>query len=385
LRRQSKPGTINIGEHPACSIKKKPEGPRRNHRLRRIVPRGLLTLALLSLCAPSPAHCQPTYQANLAAASNRIASQQLPDGAILTDSTSIDPYFANYAAIGWLSDTRVNRIPAVEAWIKWYIAHLNWPDSEGLRGTVYNYSYDPATHVETSTGAYDSADANAATFLQLADALWNTNDPSAQALIKTTIGEYNLNLTGNVITGLQQPNGLVNAAPNYKVEYLMDNAEDWAGLQAFAHLASRVWNDTTAQNWYQAHASGIQSAIQSVLYIPATRLYYPYAGSTAPDMATFYPDAVAQLWPGLEGVVTPAQAKISYANFLNAWPGWTGLSFATESSPYPWCAISYAAYLAGDTPSINKYIATLHAKRVQLDPGEAGWFMRTNAALAALH
>ena len=357
--------------------------------LKRIAPH---SLSVVLLYAAVPAFCQANYQANLTATSNYIATQQLADGAILTSSTEIDPYFANYAAIGWIKDDKLSRISDVESWINWYIDHFNWPDARGLYGTVYNYTYDPSTGVETSTGTYDSADAYAATFLQLIEALWNTNNAGAQSFIKNTIGEYDLNVVGNIITDLQQSNGLVYVEPNYKVEYLIDNAEDWAGLEAFANLAYQAWDDTDTQSWYQAHASGIQSGIQNVLYIPSTKLYYPYAGSSAPNMSTFYPDAVSQLWPGLQGAVTGAQANTSYTKFDAAWPGWTSLSFDTKSNPFPWCAISYAAFLAGDTRSVSNYIFTIQNKYVDVAPafpwpfypGEGGWFMRTNAAMGGL-
>ena len=120
--------------------------------LKRIAPH---SLSVVLLCAAVPAFCQVNYQANLTATSNYIAAQQLADGAILTSSTEIDPYFANYAAIGWIKDDKLSRISDVESWINWYIDHFNWPDSQGLYGTVYNYTYDPSSGVETSTGTYD--------------------------------------------------------------------------------------------------------------------------------------------------------------------------------------------------------------------------------------
>jgi hypothetical protein len=349
-------------------------------------------LSVVLLCAGLPANCIANYRSNLTAASNFIASRQLADGAILKSDTEIDPYFANYAAIGWIKDARASRISDAESWINWYIGHFNWPDSQGLYGTVYNYTYDPSTGVETSSGTYDSADAYAATFLQLIEALWNTDNAGARSFIKSTVGEYDFNIVGNVITDLQQSNGLVYAKPSYKVEYLIDNAEDWAGLEALANLAHRAWDDTNTQSWYQAHASNLKSGIQSVLYIPSTQLYYPSAGSSTPNMSTFYPDAVSQLWPGLQGVVTGSQANVSYSKFNEAWPGWTTLSFGTQSNPVPWCAISYAAFLAGDIAGVNNYISTIQDKYVNVDPafqwpfypGEGGWFMRTNAAMDGL-
>ena len=327
------------------------------------------------------------YQDNLTLTGEYISSQQLPDGAILYGNTEIQPYFANVAAAGWLKDNTTSRVRQVENWISWYLAHLNWPDKQGLYGTVYNYTV--SNGVETSTNTYDSADAYAATFLTLAEALWNTGDPGAQSFIQETVGEYALNVIGNVITNLQQANGLVQAMPSYPIEFLMDNSEDYRGLADLANLAQQAWGDTAAQTWYAARAARVRSAIQNTLYLSSTKLYFPYAGSSTPNLKTFYPDAVSQLWPALNGVVSGSQANASYTKFKAAWPGWTLLSFDTSSNPFPWCAIAYAAYLSGDKASVNNYILNIQNQYVDANPafpwpfypGEGGWFMRTNAAV----
>ncbi|MGA8153647.1 MAG: hypothetical protein WB952_22045 [Terriglobales bacterium] len=330
--------------------------------------------------------CAQEHSSNFRKTSAWLERQQLPDGAILYSAHAINPYFANLAAIGWLQDS--SKIPQVEAWMRWYIDHLNWQDYDGLYGTVYNYTY--ADGVETSSNTYDSADSSAATFLTLAAALYNTGSPDAQSFVQNTVGEYILNVTGNVITNLQQSNGLVVAKPDYQIEYLMDNTEDYRGLKDFAALASQAWGDPGAASWYRVHASRIRSGIQSVLYISSTGLYYPYAGSLAPKLSTFYPDAVAQLYPAVQGVVAGSskQAMHSYTAFNGAWPGWTNLSFSSQT-PFPWAVVSYAAYLNGSTSSVKKYSSTIQKKYVNGTPdfswpfycAEGGWFMRVNAAM----
>jgi len=349
----------------------------------------LVLLTAITLSAAVPALAE-TYQNNLTLTGEYISSQQLEDGAILYSSMEIEPYFANLAAIGWLKDNKTSRIPQVENWMSWYLAHLNWPDNQGIHGTVYDYTV--SNGVETSTNRYDSADAYAATFLSLAEALWNTGDSGAQSFIKETLGEYDLNVIGNVITNLQQSNGLVEAMPSYPIEFLMDNSEDYRGLSDFASLAKQAWNDSSTQSRYNTHAARVKSGIQNTLYISSTKLYHPYAGSPAPKLNTFYPDAVSQLWPAVNGVVSGGEANTSYSNFKAAWPGWTTLSFDTSADPFPWCVVSYAAYLAGDKANVNKYIVTIQNKYVDANPafpwpfypGEGGWFMRTNAAMGNL-
>ncbi len=347
-----------------------------------------LLLAVVTLRATVlPAHAHD-YSRDITETSAWLATQQLPDGAMLYTSTEIEPYFANLAAIGWLEDE--TRIPQVEAWMSWYIAHLNWPDRWGEYGTVYDYSVAGIT--ETSLNTFDSADSYAATFLSLAETLWNTGDAGAQSFIKDTIGQYNLKVIGNVITNLQQRNGLVYAMPTHQVEYLMDNSEDYRGLMDFAHLAAQAWGDTAAASWYTAHARAIQAGIQGILYIQSSGLYRPYAGSDAPNLKTWYPDSVAQLYPMVHGVIAPGSSpsKITYAAFNQSWPGWVDLSFNSRDE-FPWVVVSYAAFLTQDKTRVDRYINTIQNRYVLANPmfpwpwygAEAGWFMRVNAGIFA--
>ena len=344
-----------------------------------------LLVVITAWAAMVPVHGED-YARNITATSAWLATQQLPDGGILYTSNEIEPCFANLAAIGWLEDS--TRIPQVEAWMSWYVDHLNWPDRWGEYGTVYDYSVAGVT--ETSLDRFDSADSYAATFLSLAEALWNTGDPSAQAFIKDTVGEYSLNVIGNVITNLQRSNGLVYAMPSDPVEYLMDNSEDYRGLMDFAHLAAQAWGDADAASWYTVHARAIQTGIQSALYVRNSGLYRPYAGSDAPNLKIWYPDSVAQLYPMVQGVIAPgsSRSKLVYAAFNRAWPGWVDLSFNSQDK-FPWVVVSYAAFLARDRARVDRYINTIRNRYLITEPmfrwpwynAEAGWFMRVNAAI----
>jgi hypothetical protein len=361
--------------------------------LNRVVTPLLSSIAAILLIAAS-AECQ-NYQNNITKTSSYIAGQQLADGAILYTSTQIDPYFGNLAAIGWLKDNRTSRIPAVERWMSWYINHFNWPDYNRIYGSVYNYNVN-SSGVETSTGAYDSADSYAATFLTLAEALWNTGDAGARSYIQS-IGWYDFNVVGNVITNLQQSDGLVWAKPDYPIKYTMDNSEDYRGLSDVASLALQAFNDSNSQGWYNAHASSVKSGMQTYLKVPNSDLYYTSLGAAAPNLAAhWYPDATAQLFPITNGVIAAnsTQAQSIYSQFNSAWPGWPQLSFngATGGDPFPWCVVSYAAYLEGDTTRTNQYIVSIQNKYVNVTPsfpwpfytGEGGWFMRTNAGMLGL-
>lgn len=114
--------------------------------------KNIFSLFLAVALAVTPDFAQD-YSYDITKTSASLKRRQLPEGAILYSANGIDPYFANLAAVGWLKDP--SKIPQVEAWMLWYIDHFNWPDSNGLYGTVYNYTY--TNGIETSTNRYDSA------------------------------------------------------------------------------------------------------------------------------------------------------------------------------------------------------------------------------------
>lgn len=361
----------------------------------------LLTMAMLvsyAFCScgggsatstPStPAALTPNYQQNLSKTSAWLASQQLSDGAIEYTSIQIEPYYANLAAIGWLTDS--TKIPQVEAWMNWYIGHLNQTDYNGLTGTVYDYNLSGS--VETPAKTYDSVDSYSATFLTLAETLWNTGNPAAQAFIQN-IGEHDFSVVANNLLVLQQSNGLIIAKPDYAIEYLEDDCEDYRGMMDFANLATQAWGDTATTTLYKAHAATLQSAIQNILFIPSSGLYYSYAGATAPNLGTWYPDSVSQVFPITNGVIAPTsvQAEAVYSKFNAAWRSWPQLNHNGQDS-FPWALVGYASYLMGDSANTNAFLITMQNQYVNVTPdfpwpfytGEGGWFMRTNAGMESL-
>jgi hypothetical protein len=341
----------------------------------------LFACVLATLFAVAPTIAQ-NYEQNITVTKTWLQTQILSDGAILDTSSHINPYFANLAALGMLKGDQT-RISQVKAWITWYINHFNWPDYNGIYGTVYNYTVDGTA--ETSTRDYDSADSYAATFLSLTWALWETGESGAQAFIKG-IGEYDFNVAGNVITNLQQSTGLVYAKPNDQIEFTIDNSEDYRGLMDLADLMVVAWGDTNGSNWYIAHATELQNGIQSVLYDSGLKLYYTSAGAAVTNLAKWYPDSVAQLFPITNGVIAASsgQAKSLYSQFNGAWPAWNKLSFNIQD-PFPWGLVSYAAVLMGDMPRANTYITTIEHKYQGMGfpwpwyCAEAGWYIRTSA------
>ena len=320
------------------------------------------------------------YSTNLAATSNYLASTWIkPDGAIY-HTDFIMPYDANLMALGLLRDPQ--RWPAVRAWMQWYIAHLNYSDKWGLGGTIYDYNVS-STGVETSTNAADSTDSYAATFLSLAWAYYQTGDPSGHAYISSIASQ--LNLVGGVIASTQQSDGLTWAKPDYLIKYLMDNCEVQKGLRDAVSLFTAL-NMPTQASYYKTLADANLQGINGMWMNGVWGWYKGQSGTVyGPTMSTWYPDATAQLFPVLYGVVPASdpRAQQAYAAFNNAWPGWPQLSFTTQDA-FPWILVSGAAAQMGDTARVDQYIQSIQSQYVNVGFGglfydnEGGWFMRTN-------
>jgi hypothetical protein len=320
------------------------------------------------------------FQNNFALTSIWLSTQCRPSGAIIYTDAEIEPYFGNLAALGMCLDPV--RLPQVIAWMKWYVSKLNRPDIWGLTGSIYVYSISP-TGEEISTGNCDSVDSYAATFLSLAWNLWQTGDPASQAYIKSIASA--LDMVGGVITSpkIQQPDGLTFAKPNYQFKYLQDNCEVYHGLSDAVSLFTALGNPTQAAYFSAAAASSIKG-IMTMLVAGEWSVYKGVSGVLqAPNMSTFYPDAMAQLFPVLHGVVEPtsAQAVASYAAFNKAYPTWTSLSFATADDPFPQCLLGVVAKIMGDESRLDDYIASVAVKYVPSFPwpfydSEGGWLMQ---------
>jgi hypothetical protein len=350
------------------------------HRIRAAVPLDVAAVLLFLLSVAYAA--TPGYQSNVGATSRWLATQQLSDGAILYTSSAINPYFSNLAAQGWTKDpTEYGR---VEAWMQWYIAHLNWPDKWSLNGTIYNYTVSGT--VETSTGDADSTDAYAATFLSLAWAYWSTGNPSAQSYIQSVA--YYIDIIGQAVIATQQSDGLTWAKPSYPIKYLMDNCTAYGGLQDAASLFAAL-GGTSKSSYYSQHAAQMKQGIMG-LWLSSEgswAIYRDNAGNElTPNFATWYPDATSQLFPVLYGVVASSQkrAQTIYSKFNSAWPGWPTLSFNSQD-PFPWVTVAAAATQMGDKSRVNRYITTIQNRYVATGfpwPWyclEAGWFIRVNA------
>jgi hypothetical protein len=326
--------------------------------------------------APTPVK-SGSYSSDFSSTSNWLATQFAPSGALLYSTTRINPYYSNLAAIGLVRDPA--RYVQVENWMRWYIGHLNHTDKWGLGGTMYDYNI--VNGQEVSSGDADSTDSYAATFLSLAYAYFATGNPAAQSYVRSIAGQ--LDQIAQVLAKTQQSDGLTWAKPNYQIKYLMDNAEVFRGLADVATLFGSI-GDTAKQNYYGGLAAKCQNGVWSMWLGNYWAVYKDGIGRlAAPKMSTWYPDATAQMYPVLYGVLpaSDSRSQKAYAYFNQAWPAWPQLSFNGQD-PFPWVIVADAAALMGDSGRVGTYANSARAKWVNKGfpwtwySMEAGWYMR---------
>jgi hypothetical protein len=345
-------------------------------------------VALAIFCYGSQMRAQGTLSNDFATASSWQSNgslAQLRDGAI-PESTggTIDPYFANLGATGWLRDR--SKIPNVRNYIQWYFDHINpsntadvWGYTGG--GTIYNYLYSGGqTGVceKDSSGACtaDSTDAYAGTFLTLLMAAWNTGDAQTRQLISNN--QSKIDQIGQVILATIGSNadGLSGANPLDGVKFLMDNCEDWEGLNALAQLFGALRNSRAST--YQTAANNMKNGILSMWMGNSWSTFrdgLDHSSDHAPVFQYWYPDAAAQLFPVIHHVIPPtdANAKSAYQTLINTsqWQGWASLpwnsctacdriTFVNDGSGagpdiFPWTVVAYGMNLLGD-PSVGAYV-----------------------------
>jgi hypothetical protein len=263
--------------------------------------------------------------------------------------------------------------------MRWYISHLNKNDKWGVGGTMYDYNI--VNGQESSAGDADSTDSYAATFLSLAYAYYATGNPAAQSYVRSISSE--LKLIASVLVKTQESDGLTWAKPDYHIKYLMDNAEVYRGLADVATLFGSM-GDSATQSYYSGLAINCQRGLWGMFLGKSWAVYKDALDRlAAPNLAVWYPDASAQVFPVLYGAIpnTDARAQTAYAMFNQAWPNWTNLSYATQD-PFPWAMVGHAAALMGDKSRATAHANALRSKWVGKGfpwtwySMEAGWYMR---------
>ena len=314
---------------------------------------------------PVPA---PDYAALAGAEADWLWEQQLPDGAFAfraaeNGEVSVNPYFACFTAIALTAyDGSPEACGRVRRYIEWHFDHLNTAEADpnGLAGTIFDCRVtmtDGAVTAEAPTGDYDSTDSYAALFLVL------LRDYAARfgdtALL--TENAARIRQAAEVIFATMEK-GYSYAKPGYRMMYLMDNCEVFAGLSAAADLGEIIGDEelkTKAENavsCYRKHFLRDWYRNGRFRWAMAPDKYGIFREEDF-SWDKFYPDAAAQLYPILWGVI-PADslpAKRVYASFCKNWK-WETMDYRAEGGFY-WGALALAAAKMGDADRLNGWLA----------------------------
>jgi hypothetical protein len=256
--------------------------------------------------------------ADVRADADWVLSSQLPDGAIANyvDRQAIWPYLANFAAMGLARATGVTGdrkyLNAAWRWLAWYQAH------QDAQGFVTDYAMVNGKAV--STGSMDSTDSYAGTFLlAVRDAYRQRGELSVVRTLGPGIGRAVM-----AIEATQQPDGLTWAKPAWRVKYLMDQAEAYAGLLAAAELSRALGNSTFAS---RATADAVRMRQGVANLWNATTAAYDWAvhedgTRVMTHWSVLYSDSLQQAWAVAFGMVDAPRAGALAGYFNVVQPNW---------------------------------------------------------------
>ncbi len=216
----------------------------------------------------------------------------------------VQPYFANLYALSLCRHGR--HLDEVARYIDWYLDSLN-VDAAGRPTGIIDDVLIHHGNREESLDRYDSADGYAGTFLILLDAYEQATGDAALLQRRRTEALS----VAELLLALQDQDGLVRVLPDDGTHYLMDNCEAYGGLLAWSALERRLgWE--AGPRWLSA-AERLRQAIMLRLWDPVTHRFHWAETEETGHPSTwdrYYPDALAQLFPVLYGVV-PAGAETS--------------------------------------------------------------------------
>ena len=140
----------------------------------------------------------------------------------------------------------------------------------------------------------------------------------------------------------------------------MGNSEVYMELEAAIKLKGRGRIETSSD--LESLLAETTSSIRGLYN--ESKSNYDYAKGNKSSWNKFYPDATAQLYPSLFGVVSASdlKSKLVYDRFNSSFPDWsTGKTYDT----FPWTMIAYAAAVMGDKERVNAYITHIYGLNVK--------------------
>lgn len=261
-----------------------------------------------------------------------INNLQYNSGAYATYSRSTTktsksvPYFNCIGLQGLMND--IPSLPNVKKYIQWHLAHINSEDIAGNVGTIYDYNIgvNGEEAIYNEEKLYDSIDSYASLFLILLEEYYNkTGDKSIFVENQEEIQKVE-NALNSMFDYEKNGTNLTLTKTQYKVYYLMDNCESYAGYQSLARIYKNIYNNNEKSNLYEERAELVKNEINNKLWNEDNSNeqfhFYDYAlGSSSYTGLlfdrTYYPYVLGQLYPILYHIVDVDTEQSQHLYFLH--------------------------------------------------------------------
>ncbi len=181
----------------------------------------------------------------VAACLARVRACQLSDGSFAQVAPGenpkapvwVAPYFAHFAALALLANVarapQPDDLARVGRWLAWCAEHQApggfWSDREGTRAS------------SADTGKTDAWDSSAALYLRVLDGYRSAGGALLPAWLEAAQRSV------ACLEALTDEDGLTWAKPDYRVKFLMDNIEVWAGWRAAAAVFAAAGEKAVAE------------------------------------------------------------------------------------------------------------------------------------------
>ncbi len=290
----------------------------------------------------------------------------------------VNPYFACQAAMGLLAgNVSESDMEAAARYLRWHTETLLLENGE-----ITNHRLEDGELV--STGEHDSVDSYIALYLTLL----STYTERGGALAAIPGAEEAAALCAGILQDLLL-DGLTRVSGENGTRYMMDNAEVLEACRGAARMAEENGLSSLAET-FSALADTVEAAIAERLWDAELGVYRIglRENGTPIDFSgwqSFYPDALAQIFPTLCGFETSSEGGNAalYASLCEAFR-WETLEHG--DSRFAWAATGYAAARLGDWERAETYLQSLSERYAEdrsypFHSAEAGWTARTAGCL----
>ena len=324
-----------------------------------------------------------------------ILNQQTEDGLILyvqwdmekeEEEQTVVPYFSSIAAWSLLQGSVTEeQAQGAYRYLTWYLDHLNTAEEDPVNGdgTIYDYRVlrQGEQLTEVSTGEYDSVDSYGALFLIGA----NQYTEKVGLRLLEERKEDIFRVLDALLRTLGE-NGLSYTKAEYPVQYLMDNAEVYAGLLAGQKLLEKTEPEGERAEKVRQAITNMEYAFEHLLWNEEKEVYEIGLMNDGTPLGShpwesFYPDSAGQLFPACFGLLDTGESRWQnlYERFCEEWD-WERLEHQqSRETTFYWCVTAYAAALEKDEERLLTFMETYQdvlekeGRVYPLYTGDSGW------------